>query len=189
MAATTASVCGYDTHVQNSTSTPGNLSVVPTHGQLLLLLLLSLSFHYLLSPFWWLEKDVGGGPKGISLAKYVSTCLHIPDLYVEYSRPAVSLDSEISLSLSLRGCFSLPSLEGTNFTPPSLRLPPRILGHGLPKFRLDFEATSLPFAVYFHLFKGLEPRSIYRDSNVFLNVRKIGLRNGGGGQRRERKRR
>lgn len=101
MAATTASVCGYDTHVQNSTSTPGNLSVVPTHGQLLLLLLLSLSFHYLLSPFWWLEKEVGGGPKGISLAKYVSTCLHIPDLYVEYSRPAVSLDSEISLSLSL----------------------------------------------------------------------------------------
>lgn len=182
-------MCGYDTHVQNSTSTPGNLSVVPTHGQLLLLLLLSLSFHYLLSPFWWLEKDVGGGPKGISLAKYVSTCLHIPDLYVEYSRPAVSLDSEISLSLSLSSRMLLFAFargrKGTNFTPPSLRLPPRILGHGLPKFRLDFEATSLPFAVYFHLFKGLEPRSIYRDSNVFLNIRKIGLRNGGGGQRRE----
>lgn len=53
------------------------------------------------------------------------------------------------------------------------------------RFRSDIPSV----AVYFHLFKGLEPRSIYRDSNVFLNVRKIGPRNGGGGQRRERKRR
>lgn len=88
-----------------------------------------------------------------------------------------SLSSRMLLFAFARG------RKGTNFTPPSLRLPPRILGHGLPKFRLDFEATSLPFAVYFHLFKGLEPRSIYRDSNVFLNIRKIGPRNGGGGGR------
>lgn len=30
-----------------------------------------------------------GGPKGISLAKYVCTCFHILDLYVEYSRRCV----------------------------------------------------------------------------------------------------
>lgn len=84
-----ASVCAYKRviHVQKATSTQVTC-LVPTHGQLLLSPF-SLSVFLQPCPFCRLEKDMVGGPKGISLAKYVSTCFHILDLYVEYSRRCV----------------------------------------------------------------------------------------------------
>lgn len=84
-----ASVCAYKRviHVQKATSTQVTC-LVPTHGQLLLSPF-SLSVLLQPCPFCRLQKDMVGGPKGISLAKYVSTCFHILDLYVEYSRRSV----------------------------------------------------------------------------------------------------
>lgn len=76
----------------------------------------------------------------ISLAKYVSTCLHIPDLYVEYSRPAVVGQRDLSLGGCSEG--GRERILRLLLTPPSSNPRPWSLGN------FDSISTRHPF-LYF----------------------------------------
>ena len=95
------SVCAYNrwcnTRAKGHFHAQVTCLAAPTHGSNFfyspfssLHLSISLFLPFPPRPFWLPgERILEGGRKGIPLAKYVSTCLHILDLYVEYSRRSV----------------------------------------------------------------------------------------------------